>query len=61
LPSYSSDFWNFARVKNATLEVRKFSRKLSQLNWPVRDATECCTNVEGKDKLAVWAAVRRPG
>jgi len=36
-------------------------RKLSQLDWPVRDTTERCTNIECKDKFAVWATVRRSG
>ena len=61
LPSYSSDFRNLAWVENATQEVRYLSRKSLRLNWPVRDATKCCTNVKCKNKLAVLATVRRPG
>ena len=61
LPRYSSNFRNFAWVENATQEVRYRSRKLLQLNWPVRDATKSGANVERKDKLAVWATVRKSG
>ena len=61
LPSNYFDFGNLAWIENATQEVRYPSRKLLQLNWPIRDATKCCTDVECKDKLAVLATVRRPG
>ena len=61
LPSYTFDFRNSAWVEDATQEVRYRSRKLIQLNWPVRDATICCTHVERKDKLGEWATVRGPG
>ena len=60
LPSYTSDFRNFAWVENATQEVRYRSRNSLQLNWPVRDATKCCTHVERKDELTEWATVRGP-